>query len=181
MKLVIGLGNPGKEYENTRHNAGFLALDAFLKDKDIKWSTDTKSGSEVIEANIAGTKTLLAKPQGFMNNSGETASKLCNFYKIDTKKDMLVIHDDVDLPLGTARMADNSSSAGHKGVQNIIDRLGSQEFHRIRIGVDQRAEDDPVPTEAYVLQKFTDEQLRQLDEILRNQINPMIVGFLNDK
>ena len=181
MKLIIGLGNPGKEYENTRHNAGFLALDAFLKDKDVKWSTDTKFESEIFETIVAGTKMLFVKPQGFMNNSGETASKLCNFHKIDAKQDLLVVHDDVDLPLGTARAADNSSSAGHKGVQNIIDRLGSQEFHRIRIGVDQRAAGDPVPTEAYVLQKFTADEIDRLQDIMRNQVNPMITGFLNDK
>ena len=155
MKLIIGLGNPGKKYEETWHNLGFLVIDQleaksageFLKCKNSK-----KHQAQIYENNSPEEKIILAKPQIFMNNSGQAVKSLVSFYKIKPR-DLWVIHDDIDLPLGKIRISRNSSAAGHKGIQSIINELGSQEFVRFRIGV-QPTTPMKVPTEKYVLQKI---------------------------
>ena len=99
-----------------------------------------------------------------MNESGEAVKAICDFYKIDVSKDLLIIHDEVDLPLGTIRVTDSSSAAGHNGVQDIIEKLGTQDFHRLRVGVESRPSREHLPTEAFVLQNFTAEELQKLKE-----------------
>jgi PTH1 family peptidyl-tRNA hydrolase len=170
MKIIVGLGNPDKKYEHTRHNAGWLILDWLIADLgflDLEWQK--KFDAQVLEIHnsplsplILRGGVMIVKPQTFMNNSGEAIKKICDFYKIAVTKNLLVIHDDTDLPLGTIRANSSSSSAGHKGVQDIIDKLGTQEFHRLRIGVETRADKSIPPTDDFVLQNFTDEELKKL-------------------
>ncbi len=136
MKLVVGLGNPGKEYQNTRHNVGFRIVDAITE----------KLGD------LAKSDIKFLKPQTFMNNSGEAVRKERDYYKI-ANQDIIVIHDDVDLKEGVVKIVQGGSSAGHKGVQSIIDNIGSENFWRVRVGV---GKSDIIPTEDWVLKNFED-------------------------
>ena len=166
MQIIIGLGNPGKKYEKTRHNVGWLALDHILQGREILGESEKFSALikevVVLEGGTAGhEKTLFVYPQTFMNDSGKAVSEILSFYKL-TPKDILVLHDEVDLPIGTIRFTDNSSGAGHNGVQSIIDVLGTQEFRRIRIGVESRTDKKIPPTEDFVLQPFSEEDLQKI-------------------
>ncbi|HAI74279.1 MAG TPA: aminoacyl-tRNA hydrolase [Candidatus Moranbacteria bacterium] len=168
MKLIVGLGNPGEKYKNTRHNLGFLFLDKLRE----KWSFPVfklhkKFNAELSQGEIDDKKIILAKPQTFMNLSGETAKKLLDFYKLSAN-DLLVIHDDLDITCGKYKLATDSSSAGHNGVQNIIDKLNTKKFARLRIGIGPEKEpaDFPQPEAGdFVLEKITKEELRKISEI----------------
>ncbi len=182
MKLIVGLGNPGKKYELTRHNAGFLALDNFLTaeaqvDPELIWSNDPVA--RTVNLTMGEQKILFAKPQTFMNNSGEAVSKLANFYKIEIQKDLLVVQDEIDLPVGTFKTAENSSAAGHNGISNIINLLGTQQFYRIRIGVESRENKQHKPTDAFVLENFTTEELKLLQEKVFPEVNQKIKEFIH--
>ncbi len=131
MILIVGLGNPGKKYKNTRHNFGFQVIDA-LK--------------------IKNEKIILFKPQTFMNESGQAVKKLIAKHQLPISN-LLVVHDDIDLPLGTIKLVKNRGAAGHKGVQSIIDALGTKDFHRLRLGI--RPEIKPRNVDKFVLQEFT--------------------------
>ena len=162
MKLIVGLGNPGEKYMSTRHNVGFRVIDQISKNGGFfRWKKEKKFKSEVSSGNIVTEKILLIKPRVFMNNSGESVSALVQFYKIHLN-DIMIIHDDLDLPLATIRISQNTSSGGHKGVQSIIDYLHSQEFIRFRIGI-RGAGISHVPAEEYVLQKFPSDELTKID------------------
>lgn len=179
MKIIIGLGNPGTKYESTRHNIGFMVVDEFARQHNLTWQDDKKNKALVAK----GTDYLLVKPQTFMNNSGETVAALLRYYHLlprtifGTKKDsnlisvLTVIHDELDLPLGKNKLAINSSSAGHNGVQSIIDHLKTKNFQRIRIGVSTE-ERKNIPGDKFVLQRFSDEEMeivkKMLPEILSN-------------
>lgn len=161
MFLIIGLGNPGTEYEQTRHNAGFMALDFIAKEHCLPGKTlDKKHESVVLECQVAGNKLLLAWPQTFMNNSGNAVRSISSFYKI-APDHIIIIHDDIDLPLGTVKPSFSSGSAGHKGVESTIEKLGTKDFHRIRIGILPK-EGKPEHTEDFVLQKFSEEEIQLL-------------------
>jgi len=164
MKLVVGLGNPGGKYKNTRHNLGFTALDFLQKKLEAPmFKLNKRFGAEISKAD---KKIILAKPQTFMNNSGEATKKIMAFYKF-APEDLLVIHDDLDLSLGTIRISRNSGSAGHRGVQSIIDNLGTKNFTRLRLGIGRP---ENIPPEDYVLQNFTDEEKITVREVLRRAI-----------
>lgn len=178
MKLIVGLGNPGERYKQTRHNAGFLALDYYLHGMETI-SCQSKFGSEICEVHFAGNKTFFIKPQTFMNNSGEAVKEILHFYKALPGRDLLIVHDEVDLPLGTVREAFDASAAGHNGVQNIIDELGTKEFKRIRIGVETRASRNDLPTDAFVLQIFLDEELKSLENKIFPETKKIIDLFIN--
>lgn len=181
MKIVVGLGNPGKKYENTRHNAGFLALDFLILSFGFRISDfQNNFHSLILNEKLNNTKVIFAKPQTFMNNSGEAVKTLCHFYKIDVSKNLLVIHDDVDLSLGKFKLTPASSSAGHNGVQNIIEQLGSQEFHRLRLGVNTRNSRSEIDTQDFVLQNFTPEELKQLQEEVLPQAKTTVEKFLQN-
>jgi PTH1 family peptidyl-tRNA hydrolase len=157
MKLIVGLGNIGDKYKNTRHNAGFMAVDELFDRSDFQpFKKSDKFKAEIAEGEILNEKALLLKPHTFMNLSGEAVSYVMNFYKIPLE-DLIVIHDDADLPYGTMRIRPDGSDGGHKGIKSIIEHTGSQGFCRIRIGIQPpslfkgRLED-------YVLGKFTDEE-----------------------
>jgi len=133
MKLIVGLGNPGKEYDGTRHNIGFRIVDYINKEYGGDFILDKKLSAEVSEIKIDSAKVLLAKPQIFVNKSGEAINKL--FKSLKSKvKDLVVIHDDLDIPFGKVKLSFSRSSAGHKGVESVIRALKSDKFYRIRIG-----------------------------------------------
>ena len=133
MKLIVGLGNPGKEYEKTRHNSGFMALD-LLADKCGVMNFSEKWNAMVANVRINGQAVVLMKPLTFMNLSGSAVSQAVRFYQIDPE-DIMVMHDDMDLPVGSLRIRKKGSSGGQKGMKNIIDCLGTSDIPRIRIGV----------------------------------------------
>jgi len=133
MKLIVGLGNPGREYEKNRHNIGFMCLNHFARTQGIRF--DKKQGKARIgTGEVTGVKVVLARPQTYMNRSGESVSRLVKRYDIDLD-DLLVIHDDLDLPLGKLRLRQGGGSGGHKGIESIISCLGSQDFIRLRVGI----------------------------------------------
>ena len=135
MFLIIGLGNPGEKYIQTRHNVGFQVLDYFRKENDFPdFRKARKFDSLISEKELEGNKVILIKPQTFMNNSGKAVKVLSNFYKI-TNLYLLVIHDDIDLLLGKIKISKARGSAGHKGVESIIKELKTKNFTRIRIGI----------------------------------------------
>lgn len=163
MKLIIGLGNPGEKYFGTRHNVGFDFLDKLQKELSFPEFEFNKKFNAAISTN---KEIILMKPQTFMNLSGEAVQSFLSFYKL-SPDDILVIHDDKDIALGKYRLAVDSSSAGHNGVQNIIDKLGTQKFKRIRIGVGIETD---LPSEVFVLQKFSDEEKETIEKVLDNVI-----------
>jgi len=170
MKLIIGLGNPGEEYKKTRHNAGFLVLDKLvLSSKYQVLSTQSKFNAEISNGTIDDEKIILAKPQTFMNNSGQAVKAIVDYYKIKPE-DIIVIHDDLDIPLGEYKISKNKNSGGHKGVQSIIDYLGTKDFVRIRIGI--MIENKKTPTEKFVLERFSEDEMgvvkRVIGEITEN-------------
>ncbi|MDD5490094.1 MAG: aminoacyl-tRNA hydrolase [Candidatus Moranbacteria bacterium] len=158
--LIAGLGNPGKKYARTRHNAGFLFADYFWEDNQENfsgWEFSKKINGDISAGKIDSMKIILLKPQTFMNLSGEAILAAKKYFKIKLE-DIFVVHDEIDLPLGSFRFSKDSSAAGHKGVQSIIDALGTKNFTRLRIGVDNRGE-KKIATEKYVLGKFIANEL----------------------
>ncbi len=174
MKIIIGLGNPGKKYENTRHNAGFATVDE-LREKwnfpDFKFNKNFNAeiSKKNVGCQISDVKCLLIKPMAFMNRSGEAVKKIMNFYKL-TPADVIVIHDDLDIEIGKYKIAADSRAAGHHGVQNIIDELGNQNFTRARIGVETKGgrQNRRIPGEDFVLQKFTEEEKEKIKNIQKD-------------
>jgi PTH1 family peptidyl-tRNA hydrolase len=154
MILIVGLGNPGKEYQETRHNLGTMVVEPFGAEYEKKFDS-------LIIKPFAGQDVLIALPQTYMNESGRAVAAIKNFYKI-SEEDIWVVHDDVDLPLGTVRISKNASSAGHRGVQSIIDTIGGQGFWRIRLDIGRS---ENLPTDAYVLQKFLKEEFEKIPSI----------------
>ncbi|MDR3583075.1 MAG: aminoacyl-tRNA hydrolase [Candidatus Pacebacteria bacterium] len=173
MKIIIGLGNPGNEYRITRHNVGFFVLD---KTKDAwnfpDFNFEKKFNAEISAGNAhmrsGDDKIFLVKPQTFMNLSGDAVRAVLDFYKL-RPDDIFVIHDDLDIELGKFKLATDSRSAGHNGVQNIIDRLGTQKFKRLRIGISQTPEEKaacPLATQHdFVLGKFSESELETLEKV----------------
>jgi PTH1 family peptidyl-tRNA hydrolase len=158
MFLIVGLGNPGEKYENTPHNIGFIAVDNFAKDKNFPdFKINKKFNAEISEKTINGKKVILAKPQAFMNNSGISIKKAISFLKINFE-DLIIIHDDIDIPFGQIKIAKNRGSAGHKGVMSAIKELGTMDFIRIRIGIQTDKAAHPhshINVKKFVLKKFS--------------------------
>ena len=160
--LIVGLGNPGREYRSTRHNAGFMVIDALCEAFSVRLSR-LQSKALVGTGVFDGKKIILAKPQTFMNLSGQAVSSLMRFYKIPLGQ-LLVIHDDLDLPVGTLRMRPGGGSAGQKGLTSIIGQLGTEEFPRLRIGIGRPpGQMDPVD---YVLEDFWGSEKELLPHLL---------------
>ncbi len=170
MKLIVGLGNPGRGYARNRHNVGFICLNYFARTEGIRF--DKKRGKARIGVGkVAGNEAVLAKPQTYMNLSGQSVGLLIKKFDI-ALDDLIVIHDDLDLPLGKIRISHGSGSGGHKGIGSIISSLGSQEFARIRVGIG-RPMAPPVPTPiseddiiAYVLSDFTAEEKQVISQVI---------------
>lgn len=160
MKLIFGLGNPGGEYANTRHNIGFILLDDYIGEN--KWSK--KFNGLYIEKNINGEKYIFVKPLSYMNLSGGVVSSFVKYYKV-TNKDIIVIHDDLDLPVGKIRIKVNSSAGGHNGIKDITKSLNTQEFCRIKVGISNNKDID---TKDYVLGKFSKADMDTIKNVERD-------------
>lgn len=155
MIIIAGLGNPDKKYETTRHNLGFRVLDLLAPSND--WENKYDSLFQKLD------DVILVKPQTFMNKSGQAVKQLLKFYP---DSELIVVHDDLDLPLGSTRVQKSISAAGHNGVQNIIDELGTQDFIRIRLGIDNPETRGQMEAEDYVLQKFTEKEEKLVTEVI---------------
>lgn len=176
MKHIIGLGNPGKKYESTRHNVGWLALDVLAKDLGVAkdWKQSVKAQADYIWTTINELKIELVKPTTFMNNSGKTIRYILKKHQSSGPDNFIVVHDDVDIAFGEIKVSKDSGSAGHNGVKSIIEALGTKDFTRVRIGV---GKSDTIPTEAFVLQTFTPEEQKELSVILNETKNKIITLF----
>ena len=159
MKLIVWLGNPGKEYTTTRHNAGFLIIDSLAAREKMKRTKNKERNAEIVKWTIGDEEVVLCKPLTFMNKSGESVGKIAKFYKIKPD-DILVIHDEIDLPSGDIKLKKWGGHAGHNGLRDIIDKLGTNTFSRIRIGVGRPATKEEVVD--YVLHKFSAAEQKNL-------------------
>ncbi|MEW6408099.1 MAG: aminoacyl-tRNA hydrolase [Patescibacteria group bacterium] len=182
MKLIIGLGNPGKKYQNTRHNLGFFIVEKLhqrFKNSFSSFKFEKKFDSQIATGKIKGEKAMLAMPQTFMNNSGQAATKLAQFYKLNFKKDILIIYDDIDLPLGKIRSS-GKSAGGHKGMDSIIQSFGTKNIKRIRCGILGKPKNKIKNAAAYVLQSFIDKELEIISKEVMPQVILEIEKFLKD-
>lgn len=168
MRLIFGLGNPGKKFEKTRHNLGFRIVDFFARKNNFpKFKFSKKFDSLISEGILNGEKIILAKPQTFMNNSGIAIAKITKNYKLKTNN-LIVVHDDLDLPLGKIKISIGRGSAGHKGVQSIIDELGTKNFVRFRVGIkSEKIENRKQKIEEFVLQKFNKKEEKILKRVIK--------------
>lgn len=172
--LIVGLGNPGKEYAKTRHNAGFMVVNAVSEELGISLSR-VKSKAIFGDGQYQGKKLYLAKPQTYMNLSGQSVSGLAKFFKVPPEN-ILVIHDDMDIPLGTLRIRKNGGPGGQKGVKSIIEKLGTQEFPRLRFGIGRPpGRMDP---KAYVLEKFLPQEKEEFEFTLI-RARDAVITFVN--
>lgn len=179
MKLVVGLGNPGMEYNKTRHNIGFDFLDYYANCKNLKFSFDKKNNAETCNFFYNNEKIILLKPFSFMNLSGTVVKKYMKFYKLSSD-DILVIHDDLDMELGKIRISYDSSSGGHNGIKNIIENIDTKKFYRLKIGISNNKN---VDTKDYVLGRFSNNDINTINNIY-TKIENIVTDFtflnLND-
>lgn len=157
--VIVGLGNPGEKYKNTRHNAGFIAVDHMIKERNIN-SKKIKFSSEVYETTLGNKRILLVKPQTYMNLSGDAIVQIVNFYKINIEK-FIIIVDDIALPVGKLRIKRKGSSGGHNGLKDIISKVGSDQFTRIKIGIG--AKPDKWNLADWVTSEFSSTERQQID------------------
>lgn len=166
MKIIAGLGNPGTEYAKTRHNAGFMLMDA-LAERLGEDSWREKYDALVLESRIGAEKVLLVKPLTYMNESGRAIGALMNWYKLDTK-DLIVAHDDMDIPVGTVRIRKKGSAGGHNGIKSILAHVEDENFARVRIGIGR-----PLPgwtVVKHVLASFPEEDVPKVREAVRSLV-----------
>ena len=181
MKLIVGLGNPGYLYARHRHNVGFMCVSQLAKKYRIPF--DRKQGAARTGlGTIGGFKVVLARPQTYMNASGESVGSLMKKLNVNPE-DLIVIHDDLDLPAGKIRLRLGGGSGGHKGIESIISRIGTKDFYRIRVGVGRPDADDETAKEetviSYVLSNFPDEEKAAIDEAI-NQVCDAVVVLLKE-
>ncbi len=177
MKIIIGLGNIGTKYVKTRHNAGFIALDNFVKHIEetegieVKWKEDTKLKAITAKVPYKDKVVFLAKPTTLMNLSGESAVKILNFFK-EPIENLITVYDDIDLPLGKIRVRENGSAGTHNGMKSMIEELGTNEFMRIRIGIESRGGHSPAQQDlhSFVLTDFKEDEIPEL----KNAVNETI-------
>ena len=173
MKLIIGIGNPGKEYEHTRHNIGFDTIDMLIQKLNINTSKEKFNGI-YYETNINNEKVLLLKPQSYVNLSGIVVKKYMDYFKIDIE-DILVVVDDLDQKIGNYKLKNNSSSGGHNGLKNIEQNLGTKEYKRLKIGINNGMKDNVVN---YVLGKFNKDERNIIDKTIGIGTE-IIIDFIN--
>jgi PTH1 family peptidyl-tRNA hydrolase len=161
MKLIVGLGNPGKEYDGTRHNIGFMVIDSILKKYNLNCNKKKFDGI-YCETTINNEKIIFLKPQRFINLSGEVIKKYIDYFKISIE-DILVIHDDLDIPVGKFKLKMSGGSAGHNGLKNIEMNIGTEEYTRLKIGI---SNDKAIDTKEYVLGKLSSIDKKELNEII---------------
>ena len=172
MRLVVGLGNPGRKYKKTKHNVGFMCLDAYAKDQKESFKKDNKFRGEWLKID----NLVLLKPHTFMNLSGESIRLVMDYYNIDVD-DVFIIYDDVALPMGKIRLRQKGSPGGHNGVKSIVQHLGTKEFQRLRIGIDSNP---MIEQKDYVLGKFSKEDQKVMNEAIETS-KSIIEDFKNNK
>ncbi len=170
MKCIVGLGNPGKEYEKTRHNVGFMVIDLIAK--DLNFSFKKKFNADIAKGIYNGETLILVKPLTFMNNSGEAVRMVTDFFQV-AHEDILVIYDDLDLPIGKLRLREKGGSGGHNGMKSIIAHLNHQIFKRMRIGIGN----DKSEVIKHVLGTFSKEEKEILDQVL-NKAHKASLDFM---
>ncbi len=175
IKLVVGLGNPGKEYERTRHNVGWMVVDRISRMLDCSFSKEKFKGF-VAECSVEGKKVFLLKPTTFMNRSGESVGEFMRFYKLKPSE-ILVVYDDLDLPLGKVRVRPKGSSGGHRGVLSIEQHIGTNEFPRIRVGIGRPERKEDVVN--YVLSPFFAEEKEKVEEVIKRAAKCAVEVILN--
>ncbi len=176
MKLIVGLGNPGIAYQHQRHNAGFMVVDQLARCLDAP-SFYNKFQAAITKSEREGTRFVLMKPMTFMNNSGRTVFACSQFFKIPVEEEMVVVYDDLDLPLGKVRFRLKGGHGGHNGVRSIIEHLGTERFKRIRLGIGRPP--DGVSPRNYVLGKWWKGDLRKFNKIQDSVIH-YLTRFIND-
>ncbi len=167
MFLIVGLGNPGKEYQHTRHNIGFDVMDAIADKYHIEIS-EKKHKALCGKGVIGGSKVVLAKPQTYMNASGESVAELLHYYKLDPEEEMIVIYDDISLPPGNLRIRKKGSAGGHNGIKNIIALTGTQNFLRIKVGVGEKPKGWDLVD--HVLGRFRAEERAEVENAIGNAV-----------
>ena len=177
MKLLFAQGNPGRQYAQTRHNAGFITLDALAEAEGAAWRTQDKFHADIAEVSLQGQKVLLVKPLSFYNETGQVARALVDFSKLEPATDVLVIHDELALPFGTIRVRESGSDAGNNGIKSLNAHLGPA-YSRIRIGIWNELR-DKMDDAAFVLSKFSAEETKGLNEMVKNTITPLITQFVD--
>jgi len=173
MKWFVGLGNPGREYKDTRHNAGFMVLDRFAEERNFTFK-ESKCKGWIAEGQVQGQKVYLLKPATFMNLSGEAVRAFLQFYKARLE-DMVVVYDDLDTEVGRMRLRYQGSAGGHNGIKSIIQHAGTQEFNRIRVGISR-----PQPGRSivdYVLSEFSKEERKLLPGVLGQATEAMLYSL----
>jgi len=179
VKLIVGLGNPGREYENTRHNVGFHFIDLLVKNYFPGNNFKEKFNGLYIKTTYNGEDLILLKPLSYMNLSGEVVIKFVNYFKIKPE-DILVIHDDLDMPVGKLKLKENGSSGGHNGIKNIILNLHTENFKRLKVGI---SKDNNIEVKDYVLGKFSlddKEKLKKLEDIISSMFTDYFKLPFND-
>jgi peptidyl-tRNA hydrolase, PTH1 family len=176
MKIIVGLGNPGPKYGKNRHNAGFMVIQTlFEKLEGKEWKESNKFKSLIAEVTLNGEKALLVKPMTMMNLSGQAVVKVLSYYK-ESLENLTIIYDDLDLPLGKIRIREKGSAGTHNGMKSIIQELGSEDFPRVRIGIESRGETAPAQqdTASYVLSDFTKEEEPIIKKSIEEAIEELI-------
>lgn len=184
MKLLVGLGNPGEKYENTRHNAGFVVLDALLKkyenlDKTF-WETDKKNYALTKKITIGKEAVLLVKPTTFMNDSGKAVAAVASYYKVPSE-DIIVIHDDIDIQFGKEKIRFGGGAGGHHGVESIIEHLKTDKFLRVRLGIgsserqEERSNKKHAFIEKYVLANFPAQEKGKLKSMITQTVRKIVL------
>lgn len=171
MKLVVGLGNPGKKYQSSKHNVGFMCLDRFAKAKDLKFKLDKKFNGEWVKID----NYILLKPHTFMNNSGQSIKKIMEYFDVELD-DLLIIYDDLDLPLGKLRLREQGSPGGHNGIKSVLNHLNCQTFKRVRVGIDRNS---VIETKNYVLTDFSKQEMKTIDVSI-DSTSKIIDEFINN-
>ena len=177
MYLIVGLGNPTKQYEKTRHNIGFDVIDALAEKYNIS-VTDKKHKALCGHGTIEGQKVILAKPQTFMNSSGESVAEILNYYKMDPETEMIVIYDDISLAPGNIRIRKKGSAGGHNGIKNIIALTGTQTFLRIKVGVGEKPKEWDLAD--YVLGRFGDEDRKYVEDAIKDAVSACALMVWDD-
>lgn len=175
MKLIVGLGNPGSKYDRTKHNTGFMALDYYLKENSLVLDKDKFEGLYT-KQKINGEDVIFLEPQTFMNESGRSVAQVARFFKIDPS-DILVIHDDMDMPIAKLRIRAGGKSGGHNGIKSIIADLGTEKFNRLKIGI---RHPDKQSVVSWVLTPFNSEQQKLMDEAFKTS-DKVITDFISGK
>ena len=183
MKLIVGLGNPGRIYVGNRHNIGFMCLNYFARTQGIRFNK--KQGlARISTGEVAGSKVILARPQTYMNSSGQSVSRLIQRFNVNLD-DLLVICDDLDLPLGKIRIRHGGGSGGHKGIESIITELESEDFSRLRVGIgrpsvaESSTEISEADIIAYVLNDFTPDEKKTISKVIP-KVSEAILCFLTE-